>query len=92
MYQLLGDSEPQFRDKTLSNFFDDNRLKSIPAQHKKRIIILEKILQDFEYDRCYTEKEVNAIIGQYFDDFCTLRRELIDFRMMDRDRQAYWRI
>lgn len=87
-----AEMKEQYRKKVCASFFENGRLKAIPAQHKKRIIILEEILRSFDFDKKYTEKEVNEIIAEFFDDFCTIRREYIDFHLMDREKGIYWRI
>ena len=46
----------------------------------------------FDEGRKYVEQEVNEIIGQHHPDFSTLRRELIDQKLMQRERGVYWRI
>ena len=71
---------------------DAGRLKSIPCQWKKRDVILRYLLEQFESDRRYSEKEVNEVITRTHDDFATLRRELVDSRYMAREREVYWRI
>ena len=73
-------------------FFEYGKLKSIPAQRKKERIILDVIVQAFEFDKKYTEREVNIIIADYYDDFCTLRRDMISERLLDREGSLYWRI
>lgn len=80
-----------YRQKVIDTFFEYGKLKSIPAQRKKRRIILEEIVRDFKTGRTYDEKEVNLIIAAYHDDFCTLRREMIMEGLMQRDHQVYWR-
>ena len=82
----------QYRQKVIDTFFEYGKLKSIPAQRKKRRIVLEEIVQKFEMGRKYDEKEVNLIIADFYDDFCTLRREMIAEGLMERDHQLYWRI
>jgi DNA-binding transcriptional ArsR family regulator len=67
----------QYRQEVLSNFMVDGKLVKIPAQRKKREVILDFLTEQFEPDRDYPEKEVNAVILRYHEDFCTLRRELI---------------
>ena len=84
--------EAQYRQKVLDTFFEYGKLKSIPAQRKKRRIVLEKIVECFTYDRTYDEREVNLIIADFHDDFCTLRREMIMEGLMERDHQTYWRV
>ncbi len=81
----------RYRQKVLDTFFQYGKLVSIPVQRKKRQIILEKLLDEFERERTYTEKEVNEILRQYHEDTATLRRELIIERMLERTPGIYWR-
>ena len=48
-------------------------------------------MQEFEYDRIYSEREINIIIADFYDDFCTIRRDMIGEGLMDRDTRGYWR-
>ena len=82
----------KYRQKVIDTFFEYGKLKGIPAQRKKRRIVLEEIAKDFEMGKTYDEKEVNLIIASYHDDFCTIRREMILEGLMARDHQTYWRI
>ena len=54
--------------------------------------MLEKIVESFEMDRIYSEREVNIIIADYHDDFCTIRRDLIEFKLMERNDGKYKKI
>lgn len=85
------DKEIAYRKKVLDSFFVDGRLTAIPSQHKKREIVLNRIAESFEVGKLYKEKELNSILLEFFDDFCTLRRELIGFGLMARDKEFYWR-
>jgi predicted transcriptional regulator len=80
--------------KVLRDYLEDGRLKTIPAQRKKRDVILRYILQEFEPSRRYAESEVNEIISRFHEDYATIRREFIMRRMMDREGGGgdYWRI
>jgi hypothetical protein len=78
--------------KVLRDYMEDGRLKQIPRQWKKREVILRYLVEQFEWDQRYTEREVNEIISRTHDDFATLRRQLIDSRRMARERDVYWRI
>ena len=80
------------KKKVINAFFEYGKLKSIPAQHKKERIVLEVIVEAFEFDRVYTEREVNIIIADYHDDFCTIRRDMIGERLLARDTEGYWRV
>ena len=44
----------------------------------------------FEKGKIYPEKQVNLIIADYHDDFCTLRRDLISEGIMERENGQYW--
>jgi predicted transcriptional regulator len=78
--------------KVLRDYMEDGRLKSIPRQWKKREVILRYLLEQFEVERRYTEREVNEIIGRTHEDYATLRRELVDSRRLARDHEVYWRV
>jgi len=70
----------------------DGRLKVIPAQRKKREVVLRHILNDFQPEIHYTEKQVNEILARFHDDTATLRREMIAYKLMGRAEGEYWRI
>jgi excisionase family DNA binding protein len=76
----------------IGRFMKDGRFETLPAQFKRRIFILEYILRQFELNRIYSEKEVNEIISRYHDDYCRVRREFIDIKMMNRKDGKYRRI
>ena len=84
--------EALYRQKVLESFFVYGKLVSIPVQRKKKRIVLEKLLENFEYGRRYKEKEVNLIIAEFNDDFCTIRRDMISEHLMERENGVYWRI
>ena len=84
--------DAEYRRKVIDAFFEYGKLKSIPAQRKKKRIILETIANSFEFDRVYTEREVNIIIADFHDDFCTIRRDMISEGLMARNANGYWRI
>ena len=84
--------DEEYRQKVINAFFEYGKLKAIPAQQKKERIVLEVIVDAFEYDRIYPEREVNIIIADFHDDFCTIRRDLVAEGLLDRNSQGYWRI
>lgn len=90
--QIQKQREAEYRQKVLDAFFEYGRLTTIPAQRKKKRIILEEIVKDVLPDRRYSEQEINQIILRYHDDFCTLRRDMISEKLLDRDRNEYWRV
>ena len=70
----------------------DGRLKVIPAQRKKREVVLRHILKAFETEVRYSEKQVNDILVRFHEDTATLRRELIMYKLMGRAEGEYWKI
>lgn len=68
------------------------KLKSLSPKEKKKIVILRKIIEEFDRGRRYTEKEVNTILEGIYDDYATIRRYLIEYGFMDRTRDCreYW--
>ncbi|MBQ6491145.1 MAG: metalloregulator ArsR/SmtB family transcription factor [Atopobiaceae bacterium] len=90
---VQDERERLWREKVLRSFFDeDGRLRTIPAQRKKRLIVLERLAEAFEPGRTYAEREVNLIIADFHDDFATLRRELVDEHLMAREKGQYRRV
>lgn len=73
---------------------EDGTIAQLPTNHRKLDVILQYIADKFEFDRVYTEKEVNAVIGALNPDISGLRRDLISVGLMDRERDgsAYWRV
>lgn len=80
----------RYRQKVLKTFLRRGKLTKIPVQRKKRRIILEEIARRFEPGRRYPEREVNLVIADVHDDFCTLRRDMIAEKIMARSRNTYW--
>jgi DNA-binding MarR family transcriptional regulator len=78
------------RARVVATFIKEGRLVSIPAQYKKRRYVMEELARAFEWGRLYDEKEVNAILKTFHEDFASLRRELIDQRIMMRENGRYW--
>lgn len=85
-------AEDAYRQKVLDTFLRRGRLTNIPAQLKKRQIVLERLVQEFEPDRTYTEREVNQVLVEYHDDVATLRRGMIEHGFMQREGGLYWRV
>ena len=77
------------RAKVLRAFMKNGRVTRIPAQYKKRLIVMGEILLHFRPDRTYTEKEVDDLIGKSCDDYTTIRRAFIDEGIMVRNNGIY---
>ena len=83
--------EADYRKKVITAFFEYGKLKSIPSQRKKERIVLEEIAKAFEIGKEYEEKEVNTIIEDFFEDYCTIRRDMISEGIMEREGTVYKR-
>lgn len=91
---LQAQRDAEYRRKVIDTFFEYGKLKAIPTQRKKERIVLEEIARAFDYDRIYTEREVNIIIADFHDDFCTIRRDMIAEGLLGRESGGggYWRV
>jgi hypothetical protein len=78
-------------EAVLRTFFRSGRLTEIPMKRSKRVIVLPRVALEFEAGRRYDEKEVNAMVGRFYNDYAALRRYLVDEGFLDRDHGEYWR-
>lgn len=84
---------PGYDRKVLNDFLlPDGSLKKIPVQQKKLLAVLRHLLLEFEAGRVYPEKEVNAILARFHPDTASLRRAMIEYKLMERAAGQYWRV
>mgnify|MGYP000144444876 CR=1 FL=1 len=92
---VTADVDLEAYDRKVVNDFTrpDGRLSDIPAQRKKREAILRHVVKAFEPGKRYSEKQVNEILSGFHADTATLRRELVGYKLMERegDGEDYWR-
>jgi hypothetical protein len=77
--------------EVLSRFFEGSRLKEIPASASKRLVVLERLVQEFEPGVRYDERTVNRILQLFHPDYAALRRYLVDHGLLTRAEGVYWR-
>src|ERR1700738_3056786 len=82
----------EWERKVLADFTEQGRLKGVPVSERKRLVILRWFARKFEPGRRYSELEVNAIIAEFFNDYASVRRYLVDHRLMERRSSVYWRV
>ena len=88
--ELAGGKQPVEGDEAiLRNFFDGPRLRSIPAQRRKKQVILAELIRRLPRRREFVEADLNKFIEVMHADFCTLRRELIMEKLMERKANVY---
>ena len=90
--QLQKEREDAYRNKVISAFFEYGKLKSIPTQRKKERIVLEEIAKSFKHGKKYSEKEVNEIIMEFHEDFCTIRKDMVQEGLLLRDKSVYKKV
>jgi hypothetical protein len=78
------------RSKVIANLFRDGRLTGFPTGDNRKLIVLAEIAGRFDAERSYTEREVNEILKPIYADYTTIRRALVDYHFMNRDKGVYW--
>lgn len=86
---VQGERVRRYRSKVLKAFMKNGRVTRIPAQYKKRLIVIQEILRRFSPDRNYREREIDDLIREICDDYVTIRRAFIDEGMMVREGDIY---
>jgi DNA-binding transcriptional ArsR family regulator len=85
-----GRSRSAEERKVLRAFLEDGRLTTIPAQDRKKLVILRYLAETaFPEDRDYPEKEVNQRLALVHPDVAALRRYLVDNHFMSRVAGIY---
>jgi hypothetical protein len=84
------DGQMEEKQKIIANFFSkDGKLKNIPAQRKKKLMVFEHLIKGLDNGRKYEEKELNQYIQQFHEDYATIRREFIINQYMYRENGIY---
>jgi hypothetical protein len=79
-------------DPELWRFFcADGRIAAIPAKQEMRSRLLAYLAELFERERPYREKEINTTLWPLYADYATLRRYLVDAKLVTRERGVYRR-
>ncbi len=68
-------------------------LRQFPKRQKRKYICLLWIIELFETTKPYSEQEVNAILHAVYPDYVMIRRYLVDYKFLlrERDGSRYWR-
>lgn len=86
----VTDSEYQ---AVLKKNFTNGKLRTFKLQEKHRFIVLCELVKKFEFGKLYKEKEVNELITESFEDHTFIRRYLVEYQFLGREKDgsAYWR-
>ncbi|NOJ71069.1 MULTISPECIES: metalloregulator ArsR/SmtB family transcription factor [Paenibacillus] len=88
--EMLNEDQQRMKDSVIRNFISkEGKLKNIPSQLKKKLIVLEHMVSNLEMGRKYSEKEINEFIKAYHEDFATIRREFIMHQFLYRENDLY---
>jgi ArsR family transcriptional regulator len=77
------------RELTLETFMPGGKLVAFPKKNDQIVVILNETAQRFEAGKQYTEREVNVILEDINEDYCTLRRYLVDYGYLSRSAGVY---
>ena len=86
------DDTRTYEEKVIESFFEYGKLKQIPAQQKKREIVMTYIASNFELNKIYSELEVVAALLKIHDDYITIKRDLISMGFLEDLNMKYRRI
>ncbi len=75
--------------KVLNAFFEGPKLQAIPAQRRKKEIVFEEILRRLPDRSSFQEAALNQHLKKIHPDFCTIRREFVMGRYMEREDGVY---
>ncbi|NVD85041.1 DUF2087 domain-containing protein [Enterococcus faecium] len=64
------------------------QLKQIPKKEKYKLLVFDYLHKKFEFDREYTEKEINLTLKTIYPDFAILRRFLVDYGYLSRENDG----
>lgn len=77
------------RELVLETYMRGGKLSAYPKKQEQIVIVLEEVARKFEPDRQYPEREVNVILEEVNEDYCMLRRYLVDYGYLNRSRGIY---
>ena len=65
------------------------KLYAMPRKQEQITTVLNEIAQKFSPEKQYEEREVNVILEEVNEDYCTLRRFLVDYGYLSRNGGVY---
>src|SRR5258705_7761791 len=91
LVEPFAETDDAYARKVFKTFVDGERITQIPTGEKRQRVILKWLAEKFEFDVKYPEKQVNEILSHHHPDYATLRRDLVDFKFLQREKGIYWR-
>ncbi len=99
LHQLTGQLRPSEekapmdeRAKTLGRFLKAGRIIGWPVQFKRQVYLVEEVAKIFEPGIRYSERQVDTLLKEVYDDHCMLRHSLVDLKFLERANGIYWKV
>lgn len=95
MDPVIGFGMTDAEREVLARYFEGRTLTEIPSSRAKRLIVLERLAQEFDLGKRYPESDVDTTLRTFHPDTAALRRYLIDEDLLAREHGSggpvYWR-
>lgn len=72
-------------------YFVDGRVKSLPVQNMRRLVVYEKIVQSFKFGRGYSAGETLLKLANVCDDFLTAKKEMLSLGILFEKNGKFYR-
>ncbi len=84
------------KNEALSLYFESREplvLRLFPRKQKRKYLCLLWIIDVFDKAVVYSENEIDDVLKGVYHNYVTLRRYLVDYRLLERKRDGskYWR-
>ena len=84
------------KNHVLELFFESKNplvLGVFPSRQKRKFLCMLWIVEKIEKNKPYTEQKINELLKPIYNDFVSLRRYLVDFKLLKRtpDGSVYFR-
>ncbi len=86
------DGETEEDARILGSYIVAGRLSRLPSQRSRWLVVLRWLVNTFQFEIDYPEREVNEKLLEYHEDYALLRRQLVDEGLMTRDHGVYRRV
>jgi len=83
MMEVTGEEREKILKSSFSSL-EPPKLRQYSSKGKKRIVVLEQLSGLFEKGKEYSEKEINALLAPVYEDYVTLRRDLVETKHLER--------
>lgn len=80
-----------YTKQVLEGCFSRGRLKKLPTQVRKRLIVLDRLAREFQAGKRYPERRVNKILRAFYSDPDELRDSLVSARLLSFEEGSYRR-